>query len=161
MNSKFRGFLGILLILFYYRGPIVDYGTVLVDNLTKVSAVVNIPTPDEETLEIVKESKIEDFNYSDFDRVKLAIFFNEFSQNVKKIQEGAANQEVFEHLVDSFNEYGSLVSFEKRYEGFTESIKNLFKIAISPDGNYKILKKEEIDELSEISKAVAWVISNG
>jgi hypothetical protein len=160
MNSKTRVFLAFVLLALYYRAPIAEYAGDIVDKVSSVSSVVEIEKPSDKVIGSIEETGIDEYDYTAKDVVLLSIFFDKFADNLLKIEEGSTNELVLNHFADSINSYLFVHKLDQKYSGLTSDIRDLFLNVVSPNKDYGTLKSEDIVEMSEVSRGIAWVISN-
>ena len=161
MKIKITDIIAIALVLFIFRGPILEYGAKVIDYIdTQVVEVVNIDEPTGDILGEIRATSIDEFEYTYNDKRVLGVYFNEFSKQVLEIDGKKSNEVILNHFADSVSGFVNDEKLDQKYDGLTDDIKALFKSAVAEDETLGQIGEKEIKRLSDLSRGIAWVIVN-
>lgn len=158
---KSTDIIGLILLVFLFRNPLLEYTNDFFNYIDKqVVAVANIDKPSDEVLERIRETDIDDFEYTYNDKRVLGVYFHEFSKNVLKIDGKKSNEVILNHFSDSIVGFVNDEKIDKKYPGLTDEIEKLFKEDVAKDGVLGQIGEDELKDVSETAHGIAWVIVN-
>jgi len=119
--------IALVLVLFAFRGEIMEYGGPILERFVEVDAVVQIDEPEQENLDLIKSTKIDDFDYTKHDKLMLAIFHNQLAGDIDSISvDSVSIQDLLDHHIDTLNNYVKSNKIERKYDGLSKSINDIF-----------------------------------
>jgi len=154
-----KNIIALMLVAVAFRGEIIEYSGPILEKFRQISSVVDIEKPDQNNLDIVKSTEIDDREYTENDALMLAIFHNELADDINKLKaEPQAIQNLIDHHVNSLSGYVKSNKLEKRYPGLTEDIKQIMTVTFGIEAG--VVDEGVIREYSETCRAIAWLLIN-
>lgn len=160
--GKFRKVVALILLLFAFRAEIYDYGQKVISYIGSVEDTLNIEKPEQSYIDDVISKGIlkEDADYTEHDRLVMAVYFNNFAKELMTVSErGEQVQAILDWQVKSLQSYIVANKLDKNYTYVVTAIKDIFKSSF--DEFYGVSTKEEVEDYSKKCKAIAWCFVNG
>lgn len=154
-----KNIIALMLVAVAFRGEIIEYSGPILEGFRQINSVVEIEKPDQDNLDIVKSTEIDDREYTANDALMLAIFHDKLADDIGNLDvESESIQNLIDHHVNSLNGYVKSNKLEKKYPGLTEDIKQIMTVTFGIKSG--VVDKEVITEYSETCQAIAWVLIN-